>query len=127
MYVTSDGAQLPVLAGGKPVPVPGFATTKEVSAMGADAAFTAVWKELSDELVAEIDEVQTKFAISVNLYDHVEDYQDSDLLYPYRERKIHIGSYPIDTVDQQYGSEDLYLKKAELCEEEKVFSKPALF
>ena len=58
----------------KPVPAPGFVTTKEVSAMGADATFTAEWKKLSDELVKEIDEMQTNYAISVNLYDHVEDY-----------------------------------------------------
>ena len=129
MTITSTGDQTPtmVMAGGKPVMTPGFVTTKSESAMGADAAFTAEWKKLSDELVAEIDAMQTNFAISVNLYDHVEDYQDSDLLYPYRERKTHIGSYPIDTVDQKYASEDLYLKKAELCEEEKVFTKPALF
>jgi hypothetical protein len=49
------------------------------------------------------------------------------LVYPYRERKTHIGSYPIDTVSRIYGSENLYLKKAELCEEEKIFTKPALF
>lgn len=48
-------------------------------------------------------------------------------MYPYRERKTHIGSYPIDTVSRTYGSENLYLKKAELCHEEKIFTKPALF
>lgn len=95
--------------------------------MQADPAFTTEWNKLSDELIKEIDEMQTNFSISVNLYDHVEDYGDSELVYPYRERKIHVGSYPIDTVDQSFGSEDLYLKKAELCEEEKIFTKPALF
>ena len=42
--------------------------------MGASSAFTEEWTKLSDELVQEIDEMQTNFSISLNLYDHIEDY-----------------------------------------------------
>lgn len=55
-------------------PVPGFEATKQVNVMGAASAFTEEWNKLSDELVQEIDEMQTHFAISINLYDHVEDF-----------------------------------------------------
>jgi len=57
MYVMSGSDKLyvekGVRVGNKPnyMTVPGFSSTKEVSAMGAASAFTTEWTKLSDELI----------------------------------------------------------------------------
>tara|TARA_B110000285_G_C15000173_1_gene551030 strand:- start:29 stop:190 length:162 start_codon:yes stop_codon:yes gene_type:complete len=48
-----------------------------------------------DELVAELNLIGTEFSMNVLVYDETEDYQDTELKYPYLKRRNQLASLPL--------------------------------
>ena len=122
LYVTVSGARTNVMNNGRPATVPGFEATKQVPRY-ADATLFAEYEAIWAELDKEANEFGKNFQLNVLLYDETEDYRDTELKYPYRERRTQLGSFTLDTASTSFETSTAYFKKSEVCEEKPDWSK----
>lgn len=76
-------------------------------------AYASVW----NDLITEVNGIGTNFSMNVVVYDETEDYQDTELKYPYRARRNQLSSLTVDMSATTFPVSTQYFKKSEACEE----------
>ena len=54
--------------------------------------------------MAEINEIGSNFTLNVLLYDETEDFYDTELKYPYNDRRNVLGSYAVNFTEETFNT-----------------------